>query len=74
MRKLRNQFLKEDGTWRCPFDHSQDALFEAKHKCAIQHNVKILYNAEYKKYIDWFYKNGYKKEDFKFNKFKDKKC
>ena len=68
------QFLKEDGTWQCPFDHSKDALFEAKHKCAIQHNVKILYNAEYKKYIDWFNENGYKKEDFKFNKFKDKKC
>lgn len=69
-----DQFLTKDDKWCNPYDHTFDEQMEAKHKCAIQHNVKILYNVEYKKYIDWFYENGYKKEDFKFNKFKDKKC
>ena len=61
-----NQFLKEDGTWNCPFDHALDALYEAKHQCALKNNVKILYKEDYKKYIDWFY-TKYKKEDFFVN-------
>lgn len=37
-----NQFLKEDGTWQNPYDHSQDALYEAKHQCLLKNNIKIL--------------------------------
>lgn len=59
-----NQFLKEDGTWCNPYDHSLDKLFEAKHQCALANNVKILYKDEYQKYLDWFNTQGYKKEDF----------
>ena len=39
-------------------------LYEAKHQWAIKNNVEILYSKDYQKYIDWFYDNGYKKEDF----------
>ena len=48
-----DQFLKEDGTWQNPYDHSLDALYEAKHQCAITNNVKILYYKDYKKYLDY---------------------
>lgn len=58
------QFLTEDGKWHNPFDSTQNGLFESKHQCALQNNVKILYQKDYQKYIDWFNKSGYKKEDF----------
>ena len=48
-----NHFLNEDGTWRNPYDSSQDGLFEAKHQCLIKNNVKILYSDDYKKYLDY---------------------
>lgn len=32
-------FFKEDGTMQNPFDHSKDALFEAKHQCGLRHGV-----------------------------------
>lgn len=48
-----DQFLKSDGTWQNPYDHSQDALFEAKHQCALKNNVKILYQADCKEVIDY---------------------
>lgn len=51
-----DQFLKEDGTWQNPFDHSQDKLFEAKHQCAIKNHVHILYGQDYQKYIDYVVK------------------
>ena len=58
------QFLTENGSWCNPFDHSLDGLFEAKHQCALENNVKILYNQDYQKYIDWFHEKGYRKEDY----------
>lgn len=48
-----DQFLKEDGTWRNPYDSSQDAKYEAKHQCVLQNNVKILYEKDYIKYISY---------------------
>ena len=36
------QFFKEDGTMRNPYDSSQDAKYEAKHQCMIANNVIIL--------------------------------
>jgi len=48
-----SQFLKEDGTWKNPFDNSQDDFYEAKHQCLIENNVKILYPNDYKKYLDY---------------------
>lgn len=44
------QFLKEDGTWQNPFDHSQDERYEAKHQCAVANNVRIVY--DYGEYVD----------------------
>lgn len=58
------QFLKEDGTWQVPFDHTLDGLMEAKRQCALSNSVKILYPSDYKKYLDWFKKSKYKKIDF----------
>ena len=48
-----NHFLNEDGTWKNPYDSSQNGLFEAKHQCLIKNNVKILYETNYKKYLDY---------------------
>ena len=64
-----NHFLNEDGTWRNPYDSSQDGLFEAKHQCLIKNNVKILYSDDYKKYLDYI-DDKYGKEYLKkFKKF-----
>ena len=48
-----NQFLKKNGTWQNPFDHSQDKLYEAKHQCLIKNNVIILYKKDYQKYLEY---------------------
>ena len=40
-----DQFLKDDGTWKNPYDHGQDALYEAKHQCLVKNNVVILNSA-----------------------------
>lgn len=50
-----DQFLKKDGTWQNPFDHSQDRLLEAKHQCALKNNVLILYQSDCRKYLDYIY-------------------
>lgn len=59
-----NHLVDDSGNWVCPFDRSLDKLVQAKQQCAIKNKVKILYTEDYQKYIDWFYKNGYKREDF----------
>lgn len=37
-----DQFFKSDGTMQNPFNHTQDALYEAKHQCMINNNVIII--------------------------------
>lgn len=37
-----------------PFDRSQDALYEAKHRCGLLNNVKFITYKDYKKYIDYY--------------------
>ena len=51
------QFVKSDGTWQNPYDHAQDALYEAKHQCCIQNNVKILYTLDYMPYVEYVFYN-----------------
>lgn len=46
-------FLKEDGTWQNPFDHSLDDLYEAKHQCAIANGVEIIYSKDCKEILEW---------------------
>lgn len=60
-----DQFFKEDGTMQCLFDHTKDALFEAKHQCMLEHNVLILKSADYQFAIDYF-NIKYKKDNFKY--------
>lgn len=36
-----------------PFDHTLDSLYEAKHQCMLQNNVKILTEIDYDKYIKY---------------------
>ena len=48
-----SQFLKEDGSWKNPYDSNQDALYEAKHQCLLNNNVKILYEEDYKQYLSY---------------------
>ena len=59
-----DQFLKEDGTWRCPWDPQQDSLYEAKHQAAIQHGAKIMYSADYMIYVKYT-QDKYNKRFFK---------
>lgn len=58
------QFLTENGSWCNPFDHALDGLFEAKHQCALANGIKILYNTDYQKYLNWFHEKGYKKDNY----------
>lgn len=37
-----SHFFKDDGTMQNPFDHSQDALYEAKHQCMLKNHVTII--------------------------------
>lgn len=48
-----NHFFKEDGTMCNPFDHSQDAKYEAKHQCGLANGVVFWRNNEYKFAIDY---------------------
>ena len=50
-----NQFFDENGKMINPFDRSQDELFEAKHQCMLQNNVRILTEKELDKIIDLAY-------------------
>lgn len=36
-----------------PYDHSLDALYEAKHQCMLRNGVKILSDNDYKVYLDY---------------------
>ena len=65
-----NQFLTEDNTWQNPFNHNQDELYKAKHKCALDNNVKILYTEDYQKYLNYV-EEKYGKDYLK--QFKNKK-
>lgn len=51
-----DQFFKEDGTMKNPFDQNQDIVYEAKHQCMLQHNVKILRSNEYSQYLEYVQK------------------
>lgn len=48
-----DQFFKKDGTMCNPYDHSQDALFEAKHQCALKNKVIFLSKNEIKPYLEY---------------------
>lgn len=65
------QFLAEDRTWCDPFNKNNEELqrrAKAKYYCAFEHNVIILYNKDYQKYIDWAHAQNYKKDDFLYQK------
>lgn len=42
----------------------ENTVENAKYKCLLENKVKIFTSADYKFYIDWFIKKGYKKENF----------
>ena len=42
-----DHFFKDDGTMQNPYDHSKDAIAEAKHQCMLKNNVKILRHKDY---------------------------
>lgn len=59
-----DHFIKADRTWQCPWDHSQDTLYEAKHQCAIRNDVDVWTKKDYMKFIDYVeqkYGGGYLK-------------
>ena len=71
--KVKNQlieikgdhFLREDGvSWKCPWARELDDLYEAKRQCCIANGVKIMYEKDYMKYIDYV-KNKYGKDYLK---------
>lgn len=64
-------FEDKDPTKRmiCPWDRSQDALYEAKHQCMLANNVVILTTSQYEMFILYVksrYGTGYLKQ-FKSN-------
>ena len=48
-----NQFVKENGEWQNPFDHTQDDLFEAKHQCVLKNGVEIFGEKEIQFALDY---------------------
>lgn len=42
-------------TMVCPWDHTLDELYEAKHQCMIQNNIIILTFKDYYKYLEYIY-------------------
>lgn len=48
-----DQFLAENDTWKDPFNTHRDSYYEAKHQCALENNVKILYHKDIKKCVDY---------------------
>ena len=56
-----DQFFKDDGTMQNPWDHSQDALYEAKHQCMLRNMVEIWKSNDYKKYL-MYIKSTYGKD------------
>ena len=50
-----DHFFNEDGTMRNPWDSSLDDLYEAKHQCMLQNNVKIIRVSEMKDILDYIY-------------------
>lgn len=47
-----NQFLDENIGWKNPFN-TKDETFKFKYQCAIKNNVIILYEKDYKKYLNY---------------------
>lgn len=52
-----DHFFKQDGTMQNPFDPSQDALYEAKHQCGLQHGVEFWTKTIYKPYVRYLIDN-----------------
>ena len=48
-----DHFFKEDGTMRNSWDSSLDGLYEAKHQCMLQNNVKILNSEDYNMFVSY---------------------
>ena len=59
------QFIREDGTWFNPYLEKDLGRMEAKHQCAIKNKIRVIFEEEYQKYVDWYYSQGYKKDEFK---------
>ena len=64
-----DHFFKEDGTMQNPWDHSLDALYEAKHQCMLKNNVEIWKMPDCQIYVDYV-STTYGKDYLK--QFKDK--
>lgn len=47
------QFVKENGEWQNPFDHSQDELFKAKHQCVLKNGVEIFGEKDVQKFLNY---------------------
>lgn len=45
-------FIKEDGSWQNPYNHLEDDLYEAKHQCALNNNVKIIKSKDIYIFLD----------------------
>lgn len=48
-----DHMISESGTWICPWNHSHDAQYDAKRKCAEANGVVVLTSNEYAKYLKY---------------------
>lgn len=62
-----DHFFNENGTMCNPFDHSQDALYEAKHQCMLKNNVEIWTSKDYQFAIDYINIEYIKKDNIIWN-------
>lgn len=47
------QFVKENGEWQNPFDHSRDDLVEAKHQCVLKNGVEIFWEKDMQLFLNY---------------------
>lgn len=48
-----DHMIAEDGSWICPWDRSQDGLYDAKRRCAEENGVVVLDSEGYAEYLAW---------------------
>ena len=66
--EIKGDHFFENGKMINPFNRSLDGVFEAKHQCMIDNNVKILTSSEYNIFLEFVENMDYKKENFKNEK------
>ena len=63
--KINNQLIEIKSDYLFNKMQEENTLSNAKYKCMLENNVKILLKNDYKFYINWFKFNNFDKKDYK---------